>query len=62
MMATLGTWQIFILSVAIMAFAVGVFYITLSGDLPDPDRRKRTLRKGWGLVGVFIAGVLVAGL
>ena len=28
-----------LLSVAIMAFGIGVFYLTLSGDLPDPGKK-----------------------
>ena len=51
-----------ILSIAIAAFAVGCFYITLSGDLPDFGEKRRARRKGWGLIGVFAVGLLFAGL
>ena len=51
-----------LLSVAIMAFAIGVYYLTLSGDLPDAVAKRSARRKGWGLVGCFIAGLLIAGL
>ena len=61
-MAAISTWQVFILSVTVMAFGIGTFYLTLSGDLPDALDRKRTRRKGWGLLGVFVAGLLIAGL
>ena len=61
-MAAIGSWQILILSVAVMSFGIGVFYITLSGDLPDPAHKRLTRRKGWGLLGCFVVGVLIAGL
>ena len=51
-----------ILSIAIVAFAVGCFYITLSADLPDPGHKKKTRQRGWVLVGCFVVGVLLAGL
>ena len=61
-MAAIGYWQILILAAAIMAFGIGVFYLTLSGDLPDPAHKRRTRRKGWGLLGCFVVGLLIAGL
>ena len=61
-MPDISTWQVFILAAAIMAFGVGGFFVVLSGDLPDPDHKRRTRRKGWCLVGVFVAGLLIAGL
>ena len=51
-----------LLSVAIMAFGIGVFYLTLSGDLTDAVAKRSAQRKGWGLVGCFVAGLLIAGL
>ena len=62
MVSEISTWQIFTLAVAIMAFGIGVFYLTFSGDLPDPSKKRTARRKGWGLVGAFVAGLLVAGL
>ena len=59
---TVSTWQTLILAMAIMSFAVGVFHLTLSGNLPDPGKKRRARRKGWGLLGCFVVGVLVAGL
>lgn len=35
-MMAVSYWQVLILAVAIMAFGIGIFYLTLSGDLPDP--------------------------
>ena len=61
-MAEIGTWQVFCLAAAIMAFGIGVFHITLGADLPDPTSKRAARRKGWGLVGCFVVGVLVAGL
>lgn len=58
----IGTWQILTLAIAIMAFGIGMFYLTYSGDLPDPGKKRRMRRKGWGLLGCFVAGLLVAGL
>ena len=58
----IGTWQILILAVAIMAFAAGTFLLTYSADLPGDLDKKRTRRKGWCLVGVFVLGILIAGL
>ena len=51
-----------LLSVAIMAFGIGVFYLTYSADLPDPGKKRMARLKGWGLLGCFAVGVLVAGL
>ena len=42
----IATCQLLTLAMAIMAFAVGVFYLTLSGDLPDPAHKRRSRRKG----------------
>ena len=61
-MAEVGIWQVLCLAASIMAFGIGVFYLTLSGDLPDPARKRMARRKGWGLLGCFVAGLLVAGL
>ena len=61
-MMAISTWQIIILAAAIMAFGIGVFYITLSADLPDPSKKRTARRKGWGLMGCFVVGLLIAGL
>ena len=61
-MMEVSTWQILILAAAIMAFGIGAFYLTLSGDLPDPAYKRRTRRKGWGLLVCFVMGLLIAGL
>ena len=61
-MMAVGYWQVLILVVAIMAFGIGVFYLTYSGDLPDPAHKRKANRKGWGLPGCFGVEVLVAGL
>ena len=58
----IGNWQVLILAVAVMAFGIGVFYLTYSADLPGDLDKKRTRRKGWGLLAVFVAGLLIAGL
>ena len=62
MLAEISTWQILTLAIAIMAFAVGVFYLTYSADLPDLVKKRSDRRKGWGLLGTFVVGVLLAGL
>ena len=46
----------------IMAFGIGGFYLTYSADLPNPAHKRTARRKGWGLLGCFAVGVLVAGL
>ena len=51
-----------LLSVAVMAFGFGAFYLTPSVNLPDPGKKRRMRRKGWGLLGCFVVGVLIAGL
>ena len=61
-MTEISIWQILCLAVAITAFGIGVFYLTYSADLPDPGKKRSVRRKGWGLVGCFVVGVLVAGL
>ena len=61
-MMAVSYWQVLILAMAIMAFGIGIFYLTLSGDLPDPAKKRSARRKGWGLLGTFLVGLLVAGL
>ena len=61
-MMAAGYWQVLILAMAIMAFGIGLFYLTYSGDLPDPGKKRAARLKGWGLLGCFLVGVLVAGL
>ena len=51
-----------LLSVAIMAFGIGVFFLTYGADLPDAISKRSARRKGWGLLGCFVAGLLIAGL
>ena len=58
----ISTWQVLILAAAIMAFAAGTFLLTYSADLPDAGAKRRTRKKGWGLLAVFVAGLLIAGL
>ena len=61
-MMAVSTWQLLTLAVAIMAFGIGMFYLTYSADLPDPGKKRTARWKGWGLLGCFVAGLLVAGL
>ena len=51
-----------LLSIAIMAFGIGVFYLTYSADLPDPVHKRAARRKGWGLLACFMVGLLITGL
>ena len=58
----ISTWQIFVLAVGIMSFAAGTFLLTYSADLPDAGAKRRIRKKGWGLIGIFVAGILIAGI
>ena len=42
----IATWQVLILAMAIMAFGIGVFYLTLSGDLPDSSEKRMGRQSG----------------
>ena len=61
-MAAVSTWQIFVLAMAVMAFGIGVFFVTYSADLLNAGEKRRTRWKGWGLLACFVVGVLIAGL
>ena len=42
--------------------APGLLSLVPRGDLPDPAPKRMARRKGWGLLGCFEVGVLVAGV
>ena len=42
----ISTFHVLMLSVTVMAFGIGVFYVTLSGDLSDPVAKRTARRKG----------------
>ena len=47
-MMAFSYWQVLILAVAVMAFGIGVFYLTYSADLPDPTHKRRASAEGLG--------------